>query len=107
MRADDGTSTAATLQVWLGAGPFIKKLIRYIQLCIPNLTFPPGGRFSNPTHFANADRCLLCKKCSKVYLQFIIVNGERTQALIVLVLQSLYVIKMNRLDQLLNNKDEF
>ena len=58
MRADDGTSAAATLQVQFGAGPFPFKLSRHIQLYISNLAFAPGGRAMNPTHFANADRCM-------------------------------------------------
>ena len=56
MRADDGTSTSATWQLRLGAGPFSFELNRQIQLRIFNLAFPPGGRFSNTTHFGNADR---------------------------------------------------
>jgi hypothetical protein len=56
MRADDGTSTAAILQVHFGAGPFTIEPYRQIQLYISNLAFPPGGCFPKPTHFANADR---------------------------------------------------
>ena len=47
MRADDGTSAAAMLQVQFGAGPLINRLNRHIQLYVSNLAFPPGGRFSN------------------------------------------------------------
>ena len=56
MRADDGTSASAILQVQFGAGLFTIEPYRQIQLYISNLAFPPVGRFSNPTHFANADR---------------------------------------------------
>ena len=71
---DDGTSAAATLQVRLGAGPFFFKLNQYIQHHVFNLAFPPGGRFSNPTHFGNADRCtlffnLLLPMTDKAYLK--------------------------------------
>jgi hypothetical protein len=56
MRADVGTSAAATLQVRFGAGPLTNKLIRYIQLYIFNLSSAPGGPSIKYPHFANADR---------------------------------------------------
>ena len=56
MRADDGTSAAATLQVRLGAGPFRNYLRRHIQLYNTNQHHSRADGFQYP-NFGNADRC--------------------------------------------------
>ena len=69
MRADDGTSAAATLQVQFGAGPFNNWLNRHIQLYISNLAFPPADVFQIPrTSQMQTVMCNLMRKLSLIIL---------------------------------------
>jgi hypothetical protein len=49
MRADDGTSAAATLQVWFKAGLLLFSFGGYLQVRIFNLAFATG-RTNNEFH---------------------------------------------------------